>query len=42
MAKLKAKEIIGRETKLERTMFPYNRVPALKIGRWRFTGATES
>jgi len=33
--------MIGRETKLERTMFAYNRVPALKISRWNFTGATE-
>ncbi|MBI4301671.1 MAG: TldD/PmbA family protein, partial [Chloroflexi bacterium] len=34
-------EMIGRETRLQQTMFPYNRVPALKIGSWNFTGATE-
>ena len=34
-------ERIGREPKLVREFFSYNRVPALKIGSWNFTGATE-
>lgn len=34
-------EMIGRDTSLISTMFPYNRVPALKIARWEFTGVTE-
>lgn len=34
-------ELIGRATGLKRTMFSFNRVPALKITRWSFTGATE-
>lgn len=34
-------DLIGRETWLKQTMFSYNRVPALKIARWNFTGATE-
>lgn len=34
-------EIIGRNTRLVSTMFPFNRVPALKIARWEFTGVTE-
>ncbi|MBI2303811.1 MAG: TldD/PmbA family protein [Chloroflexi bacterium] len=38
---LRQVELIGRESKLERTGFSYNRVPALKVGRFNFTGATE-
>ena len=34
-------DLIGRESQLKQTMFSYNRVPALKIARWSFTGATE-
>ncbi|MCX6022040.1 MAG: TldD/PmbA family protein [Chloroflexi bacterium] len=34
-------DLIGARTSLQRTMFPFNVVPALKIGRWNFTGSTE-
>ncbi|MDO8671032.1 MAG: metallopeptidase TldD-related protein [Dehalococcoidia bacterium] len=34
-------EMIGRETKLHREFFPYNRIPALKIGSWSFVSATQ-
>lgn len=34
-------ELIGRESKLEGAEFFRNRVPALKIGKWNFTGVTE-
>ncbi len=34
-------QMIGRDTKIVREFFAYNRVPALKIGAWNFTGATE-
>ncbi len=33
--------LIGREQKLQPAMGGYSRVPALKIGGWSFTGATE-
>ena len=38
---LKHVDLIGRDTKLVREFFAANRVPALKIGQWRFTGATD-
>ena len=34
-------ELIGRETRLLPAIAGYSRVPALKIRRWNFTGATE-
>ncbi len=34
-------DLIGKETKLVREFFAANRVPAIKVGRWAFTGATE-
>ncbi|TAK36442.1 MAG: TldD/PmbA family protein [Chloroflexota bacterium] len=34
-------QMIGRSTKLVRELFPLNRVPALKIGAFNFTGVTE-
>lgn len=34
-------DIVGAETWLKQSMFSYNRVPALKIAQWNFTGATE-
>ncbi|MBM2826798.1 MAG: TldD/PmbA family protein [Dehalococcoidia bacterium] len=34
-------EMIGRDSRLMQTMFSYNRVPALKIEGWNFTGVTE-
>jgi PmbA protein len=34
-------EVIGRESRLLPSFFGYSRVPALKIARWDFTGATE-
>jgi PmbA protein len=34
-------DLIGRETSLLPSFFGSCRVPALKIGRWEFTGATE-
>ena len=34
-------DLIGRDTMLVRDLFPANRVPALKIHDWNFTGATE-
>lgn len=33
--------MLGRDTKLERTAFSFNRVPALKIAGFNFTGATQ-
>lgn len=38
---LRSVEGIGRELRLQQTMFPNNLVPALHIGRWNFTGVTE-
>ncbi len=38
---LNAVDLIGRETKLQQESFAYARVPALKIGKWNFTGVTE-
>jgi predicted Zn-dependent protease len=32
---------IGKETKIQRELYPFNRVPALKIAGWNFTGVTE-
>lgn len=32
---------IGKETKIQRELYPFNRVPALKIAAWNFTGVTE-
>jgi len=34
-------DLIGRETRLLPAIAGHSRVPALKIGRWNFTGATE-
>lgn len=34
-------DLIARESTLEHDFLGYNRVPALKIGKWTFTGATE-
>ena len=34
-------DLIGRETTLEHDFLGYNRVPAVKIAKWNFTGATE-
>lgn len=34
-------DLIGREATLEHDFLGYNRVPALKIAKWTFTGATE-
>ena len=34
-------DLIGGESKLVREFFAVNRVPAIKVGRWLFTGATE-
>lgn len=34
-------DLIGRESKLVRELFSFNRVPAVKISGWNFTGATE-
>ena len=34
-------DLIGKETKMVREFFAVNRVPAIKVGQWRFTGATE-
>ena len=38
---LNAVDLIGREVSLQKEFFGHNRVPALKIGKWNFTGATE-
>ncbi len=34
-------DLIGRDTKLVSEFFSVNRVPALKVAGWNFTGATE-
>ena len=34
-------ELVGKETKLEHSSFSYTRVPALKLGKFNFTGVTE-
>lgn len=34
-------DLIGNETFLVREFFAVNRVPAIKIGAWKFTGATD-
>jgi len=34
-------DLIGRESQLKQTMYSYNRVPALKIAQWEFTGSSE-
>ena len=38
---LNAVDLIGREVSLQKEFFGHNRVPALKIGKWNFTGTTE-
>ncbi len=34
-------DLLGKDAKLQKDMFAYNRVPALKIAKWNFTGVTE-
>lgn len=34
-------DLIGKDAKLQKDFFAYNRVPALKIAQWNFTGVTE-
>ena len=34
-------DLLGKDAKLQKDMFAYNRVPALKIAKWNFTGITE-
>ena len=38
---LRQTQMISRETKLDHQGYSYNRVPALKIGSFNFTSATE-
>jgi len=38
---LNSVDLIGREATLEHDFMGFNRVPALKIAKWTFTGATE-
>ena len=34
-------DLVGKQSHINRSWFSFNRVPALKIGKWNFTGATE-
>ena len=41
LAALNRVDLIGSETFLVREFFAVNRVPAIKVGAWKFTGATD-
>jgi len=38
---LRAVDLIGQETSLQKEFFAYDLAPAVKIGAWEFTGSTE-